>query len=39
VPANLASAVASLTVGSHAEIQCSLVNNVNTLVKAEAKRH
>jgi len=39
VPASLQSAVAALTVGSHVAIQCSLVDNVNTLVKADAKKH
>jgi hypothetical protein len=39
VPASLQSAVAALTVGSRAEIECSLVDNVNTLVRADAKKH
>jgi hypothetical protein len=38
VPADLQSTVAGLTVGSRAEIRCSLVNGVNTLVKANGKR-
>jgi hypothetical protein len=39
VPANLQTAVAALTVGARAEIQCSLVDNANTLVKVEGKKH
>jgi hypothetical protein len=39
VPASLQSAVAALTVGAHTDIQCSLVSNVNTLTKADLKRH
>ena len=38
VPTSLASSVAGLTVGARAEIQCSLVDNANTLVKVEAKK-
>ena len=38
VPTSLQSIVAGLTVGARAEIQCSLVNNANTLVKVEAKK-
>ena len=40
VPASLQAAVAALalTVGSRAEIQCSLDGGVNTLVKVEAKK-
>ena len=39
VPASLQSALAALTVGAHADIQCSLVSNANTLVRANVKRH
>jgi hypothetical protein len=38
VPADLQSVVAGLTVGARAEIRCSLVNGVNTLVKGSGKK-
>lgn len=38
VPASLQTVVAALTVGSRAEISCSLSGGVNTLVKATGKR-
>lgn len=38
VPADLQSAVAGLTVGARAEIRCSPVGGVNTLVKASGKK-
>jgi hypothetical protein len=37
VPTTLQSKVAGLAVGSRAEINCSLVSNVNTLTRVEAK--
>jgi len=38
VPTDLQSRVAKLSVGSRAEIRCSLVNGTNTLTRVEAKR-
>jgi hypothetical protein len=38
VPADLQSVVSGLTVGARAEIRCSLVSGVNTLVKASGKK-
>ena len=38
VPATLAAKVAALTTGGRAEIRCSLVSGVNTLVSVDAKK-